>query len=198
MHARIGINEIGFHEDFLVGKPGTEESALRKVGKGNVSIDVACPGLAPAVYAQHESNRRGRCARTTVATVADGPPGAMLNAFFANVAVAKESGGRAVEAVVVQGHHHGDSSFGAGRENGWRHHYESIVDVHHVRSFVAEQRGNFPFAVPSPNGFACQVESPQPGIAFDLKVTAAVGAHIVALALEHLAFLFEDNVFAAG
>ena len=82
--------------------------------------------------------------------------------------------------------------------DGGRNHHEGVVNVDHVGSVFAKQFSDISMRIRRPHRMLRELQATNSGVPFRLPVVAPICNNFVPAALQELAFLLENDVFAAG
>jgi hypothetical protein len=95
----------------------------------------------------------------------------------------------------VQGLHHGNARFSAGRVDRRRDHHEGVMDMDEIRLLVTQYLRAFSLRVIRPDCFPCQHQPLSPRIRGHFRITSAVGHGLMSSALQELALQLKDELF---
>src|SRR5205823_9345309 len=104
----IGSDEIRLHPKFVARNSAGYEFLFRKFRERDEQIRI---GLPLSLRSNRQRYRRRCASRSPVATVADSPPHAVLDALFTDLVIANEVGRRTKQTIVMQSLHDRNSCF---------------------------------------------------------------------------------------
>jgi len=157
--AGVGVEDVGFDEDFFRWEAVVDEFLARGGGGGDVEIDVGGPGSAEVVEGLAGGDDGGGGAAVVIAVVENrGERDEAADAFFADVIVAKEGGGGADHAEVVKGLNDGGAIGVGGGISGGGNQGEGVVEVDDVGAAAGDRGAEIVSEALVPDGGAGDIQ----------------------------------------
>src|SRR5437016_5620929 len=132
------MNKIGFNGHLMRRKPCCNKFLPHKVANSDIAGDVLGPSAKATVQRQHKCASSAVYSPIMVAAVSYCSPEAVIDAFFANLAIAKKRCSRTEQAVIVQRLDNGYTVVSAYGGNGGREHNKSVMNVYHIWLVLSE------------------------------------------------------------